>query len=209
MEAARQRDPQAFERLYALYLPRVYAYVSGRVGHRQSTEDLVADIFLKAVQALPAFQWQYEGSFAAWLFRIARNATLNYHRHRGVAEQWEEQQMRDELPAVLSEDPSPEDELLRRERADVIQRLLLSLPHRRQEIISLRFFGELRNNEIASVLGLDERTVASHLCRGLRDLHSLWLAEMEPRVLVETEPDRAEGSGATGRAGDNIGDNNG
>jgi DNA-binding NarL/FixJ family response regulator len=41
----------------------------------------------------------------------------------------------------------------------------------------LKFFGGLRNNEIAQVLGIDERTVASHLCRGLEDLHCRYVCE--------------------------------
>ncbi len=41
------RDPLAFERLYNLYFPRIYAYVCYRVGRAQDGEDLVADTFLK------------------------------------------------------------------------------------------------------------------------------------------------------------------
>ena len=45
-------------------------------------------------------------------------------------------------------------------------------------MITLRFFGGLRNMEIAALLELDERTVASHLCRGLRDLHRRYVAAL-------------------------------
>src|SRR5205823_4636798 len=76
------RDPLAFELLYNRYLPRVYAYVYHRVGDREHSEDLVADTFMKAAQALVAgrFQWRHEGSFAAWLFRIAHNAISDFDR---------------------------------------------------------------------------------------------------------------------------------
>lgn len=185
-------DPQAFEHLYYLYLPRLYAYVSSRVGHKQTTEDLVSDIFLKAVQGLPSFRPQHVNSFAAWLFRIAHNAVLNHHRDTGVTEQWEIQQAPEELYETYSGDPTPESIFLRREQAEALHRLLLRLPKRRQEIIQLRFFGELHNNEIAAVLDLDERTVASHLCRGLRDLHAAWLAETQPPATLSAEPRNKE-----------------
>jgi DNA-directed RNA polymerase specialized sigma24 family protein len=44
---------------------------------------------------------------------------------------------------------------------------------RRREIITLKFLqvASLRNREIAIVLELDERTIASHLQRGLQDLN--------------------------------------
>ena len=78
------------------------------------------------------------------------------------------------MPSIA---PLPEDELLRREEHESLLALVQKLPQRRQEIITLRFFGELHNREIAGILNLDEHTVASHLCRGLRDLHRLWLEE--------------------------------
>lgn len=171
-------DPLAFERLYHLYLPRVYRYVSYRVDEPESTEEVVSDIFLKMAQALSTFAWRHAGSFAGWLFRIAHNAVLNYHRSAGIHARWKAPVSLHDLAGLQSEGPSPEEDALRKEQSDTLRRLLLGLPQRRQEIITLRFFGELQNREIAAVLDLDERTVASHLCRGLRDLHALWLAEM-------------------------------
>ena len=48
---------------------------------------------------------------------------------------------------------------------------------RRREIVLLRFASGLRNQEIARVLNLDERTVASHLCRALEDLQQQYQRE--------------------------------
>ena len=70
----------------------------------------------------------------------------------------------------------------------MMHRMIARLPERRREIITLRFYGELRNQEIAEVLGLDVRTVASHLSRGLRDLHALWVAEAEQTALEAGAP---------------------
>ena len=57
-----------------------------------------------------------------------------------------------------------------REHVATIIASIAELAPRQQEIILLRFFGQLRNREIAAVLGLDERTVAAYLCRGLQEL---------------------------------------
>jgi RNA polymerase sigma-70 factor, ECF subfamily len=51
------------------------------------------------------------------------------------------------------------------------------LPPRRRDILLLKFFGGLRNQEIARMLNLDERTVASHLSRALDDLRRLYEPE--------------------------------
>jgi RNA polymerase sigma factor (sigma-70 family) len=72
--------------------------------------------------------------------------------------------------------------LIRQERFDILRRMIDTLPPRRQEVITLRFFGGLRNQEIAAMLDLDERTVASHLARALSDLNRRYRA-----LLVEPE----------------------
>ena len=57
-----------------------------------------------------------------------------------------------------------------------LRRLVEELPPRRREVISLKYFGGLQNREIAAVLGLDERTVASNLSRALNDLEGKYRA---------------------------------
>ena len=71
----------------------------------------------------------------------------------------------------------PTDHTLQKEKFDYLRQLIGRLSPRRQEIVTLKFYGGLRNTEIAQVLGLDERTVASHLCRALNALHSMYLDE--------------------------------
>ncbi len=167
VEKARQA-PAAFRELYNHYFPRVYAYVSYRVGRVQDVEDLVADTFLRVVERLDEFQWRGEGSFAAWLFRIAHSQVSDFYR-RGQGS--EELVTLDELPELETNELLPADAVLQREKFAYLRRLIGVLSPRRQEIITLKFFGGLCNKEIAALLGLDERTVASHLCRGVKDLH--------------------------------------
>ncbi len=161
-------DPEAFRALYELYIERVYAYVAARVDDHKDAEDIVSDVFLSLVQCFGQFHHQRDASFAAWVFTIARNAVYDYyrreHRHPAAAP----------LDALQQEYTSdvPLDMLIaQQETAREVRRLISGLPERRREIITLRFFGGLRNREIAVVLGLDERTIASHLSRGLKDLY--------------------------------------
>ena len=166
-------NPSAFRELYQHYLPRVYAYVSYRVGRVSDTEDLVSDIFLRVVERLDSFEWRGAGSFAAWLFRIAHNRVGDYYRQS----QRDNQQVTwDELPEIENNSPLPSEAILQKERFAHLRQLIASLSPRRQEIITLKFFGGLRNQEIATLLNLDERTVASHLSRGLVDLQRCYLA---------------------------------
>lgn len=167
-------EPRAFQPLYAYYFPKLYAYVSYRVGRVADTEDIVADTFLRAVERLDQFEWRGAGSFAAWLFQIARHRLADFYRQSGRSNQtvsW------DDLPDIEAHELLPADGVLRREIFAQLRQLIGTLSPRRQEIITLRFFGGLRNQEIARLLDLDERTVASHLSRGLEDLQRKYRAE--------------------------------
>lgn len=160
------KNPQAFHPLYEQYFPRVFAYVAYRVDTRQEAEDLTSIIFMKVIQSIEQFDYRGAGSFGLWLFRIAHNAVQHHYRqsyrHGTIS--------LDDLPDLDSGELSPDEALARKEQFLHLRQALQTLAPRRQEIISLRYFGGLRNQEIAQILSLDERTVASHLSRGLDDL---------------------------------------
>ncbi|MCB9437453.1 MAG: RNA polymerase sigma factor [Anaerolineales bacterium] len=164
-------DPTVFRELYAYYFPKVYAYIAYRVRRKQDTEDLVSEIFLVVVEQIRDFEYRGEHSFAAWLFRIAYNMVCQFHRQQNRTQYIP----LEDLPAMSQNDLSPDHELMKKERFALLSQLISTLSPRRQEIITLKYFGALRNQEIAQILGLDERTIASHLSRGLRELHDKYV----------------------------------
>lgn len=169
------RDPTAFTRLYEAYFPRLYAYARYRVRTDGEAEDVVADTFLRVVERLPGFRWRHEGSFAAWIFRIAHNLLVDRMRGPRPALPLEEAgEVRDRL--LL-----PDAFAVQQENFEELHALVGTLSPRRQEVITLRFFAGLRNREIAAVLQLDERTVAAHLCRALEDLHQRYEAHSQTK----------------------------
>lgn len=176
-----RKNPDAFRELYRLYFPRIYAYVAYHAGRAGETEDLVADIFVKVVESLGAFEYRGAGSFAAWIFRIAHNHIIQFYR------QHNDMISIDEVSDIHSDDLSPDQSIIRKEQFIYLRGLLETLSPRRREIITLRFFGELRNQEIATVLGLDERTVASHLSRGIEDLAQRYESELSRNSSYEPE----------------------
>ncbi len=171
-----RHEPEAFRELYRLYFPRIYAYVAGRMNRREDAEDIVADVFLRVAEAFEGFEYRGAGSFTAWLFRIARNHVSQFYRRHPVSR---EPYLFDQLPEIYSLEPSPDETVAQQESADHLRSLITTLSPRRREIITLKFYGGLRNREIAEVLKLDERTVASHLCRALADLQRKYQSEKD------------------------------
>lgn len=178
-----QNDPQAFAQLYDAYFPRMHAYVRYRVPGTQDAEDLIADVFFRALRELPQFKWRHDGSFAAWLFRIAHNLVADHYRRRASLHL--PLVTFDSIPEPVNPAPPPDEVAMQQEAFQQIRALVTTLSPRRQEIITLRFFGGLRNREIASILGLDERTIAAHVSRGLRDLQSRYTAQAQSEVAAE------------------------
>jgi RNA polymerase sigma-70 factor (ECF subfamily) len=176
-------DPRAFAPLYDHYFPRVHAYVCYRVYDPHDAEDVIAEVFLRAIRNLRGFKWQHDRSFAAWLFRIAHNRVVDHARQRkraGLALDPQE-----DLAEWADRAPLPEEVVAQQQSFQHMRALVATLSPRRQEVITLKFYGGLRNVEIARVLGLDERTVAAHLCRALQDLERKCTAPSRPEWTTE------------------------
>jgi RNA polymerase sigma-70 factor, ECF subfamily len=174
------QKPEAFRELYRHYAPRVFSYVVYMVGCKQDAEDLTADIFLKIIKAIDRFEYRGKGSFAVWVFRIAHNNVQQFYRKL----HGQDILPLDNLPEIQSSSLLPDEHLIRKEEFAHLHQILTTLTPRHREIITLRFFGGLRNQEIALMLSLDERTVASHLSRGLKELERKYQQEEQTKEKV-------------------------
>jgi len=160
VEAA-QADPARFLDLYELHFHRVWAYVIRRAANRAEAEDVTSEVFRRALENLPGYEW-VGTPFAAWLFRIAANA---------LAHRWEK-------AGRESGDPPPEvaepDEQLER-RAMVFQ-LVGRLPDVQRRVIELRYVEEKSLHEVAQELGKTEGAVKQLQRRALENLRAAWEA---------------------------------
>ncbi len=177
--AAQAGDREAFGRLYDALLPGLYGYLRVRMPSTAETEDLVSDVVLILVQKLKKFRWRHPGSFRAWVFQIARRKLADYYRRNPVLNQG-----LGENETLPDSSPTPEMHALHREmQAGVLERVG-ELSPRKREVVLLRYFGGLRNNEIAAVLGLGERTISAHLSRALHELQQGLDGDAENLLLI-------------------------
>ena len=138
-------DPRAFAPLYARYFDPVYRYCYRRLGHPEAAADAAAQVFAKALAALPRYR-EDAPSFRSWLFAIAHNVIADDLRaRRPVAPMTAVEHM----PAA---GPSPEEVVLTDEVGGTVQALLAQLPADQRRILELRLAG-LTGPEIARVLG--------------------------------------------------------
>ena len=75
--AAQQGDRESFALLYETHADRVYRYLLNRLGQPADAEDVTAEVFIRAMKALPSFKITGV-PIIAWLLRIAHNSAINY-----------------------------------------------------------------------------------------------------------------------------------
>jgi RNA polymerase sigma factor (sigma-70 family) len=156
---------QTFAGLYEQYLPKVYRYVSYRVNDVHSAEDLTSTVFEKALAKFKSFNPQ-KAQFSTWIFTIARNTLIDYYRTNRRS-----QTVTLEDPAEAGREDIGWEEAS--ERAEEIRRLnscVALLSRQEQEIIALKFGGEMNNRQIAAQLALTESNVGVILYRTVRKL---------------------------------------
>ncbi len=169
---------QAFATLYAAHHARLYAYLRYRTGDSALAEDLAAEVFVRAWTC--GDELRRPDAAIAWLFTVARNLVIDQLRR--------DRHLQMTVPLDRLPDgrhprgDAPEDDVLRDERRSLVRHGLTTLGEREREIVELRFVAELRNREIARVLGLREGTVASILHRSLRRLREQLREKEEPNV---------------------------
>ena len=71
-------DPGPFEQVYDAHVVGIYRFIYARVGNHPDAEDLTAQVFVRAVEQLDTER--APGQVAAWLYRVAQNATADYWR---------------------------------------------------------------------------------------------------------------------------------
>ena len=160
---------QAFIEAYERHYTKLFAYVYSRVGNVELAKDLTAEVFEKAY--LKGHSVREAAAYTTWLFMIAKNAVIGHYR-RQKRETNGMNKVKDSL--WLSEGSTdPEADTLRGEAVSNLMRHLRRLSDRDQELLALKFEGELSYAEISRVLSLSEVNVRVSIFRALKRLRSL------------------------------------
>ena len=151
-------DKDMLRQFYRRYADEIYLYLYSLCKSRETAEDLMQEVFLKALLSLP----DQNENLRAWLYKVARNACFNELRNRKRELQSEHiEDISASARESLQENSSDNlvDELIRSEQRRFLYEAMLKLPDRQREILELFYFSELSIKEIAENMRLTSQNV--------------------------------------------------
>lgn len=166
IEAAK-RDRRRFGPLYDRYYRQIFLFVFKRTGEEHIAGDIVAQVFLKAMNHLD--RYTYRGvPFSAWLYRIASNEVNQHFRNQknNRAVSMDKEQI--ERVVGMIDDSGEEDNS--EYYVSVMLETLQEMKPEEVQIIELRFFEQRPFKEVAYILGITENNAKVKVYRILERL---------------------------------------
>ena len=153
-------DERALEQLMQRYQGPLYGFLSRRVG--SSADDVFQETWIRIVRARERFDT--ERRFVAWLYQIANNLCRDrYRRVDAMRRAADSFRVEDETLRETPDDPALADRDSMRER-------VLALPDRLREVLVLRYYEDLGEEEMANALGVPRGTIKSRLHAAVKAL---------------------------------------
>lgn len=154
-----------FDSIYKEFQPKIHRYLSNLIGENDA-RDLSQAVFLKVSRSLANFR--EESSISTWIYRIATNTALDHSvsslsRQKDVEQLFDDDGSIDDLPDTGF--PGTDQEYIRREMNSCIRGVVDQLPENYRTTLLLSEFEELKNSEIAAILGISIDTVKIRLHR--------------------------------------------
>jgi len=169
---AQRGDMIAFESLVQMHQQRVYAHCYRLVSNSAEAEDLCSETFLRAYQHLGSLR--ADPSIVHWLLRVANNLGISALRKRGTRPTVE----LDEAREVPSTSATPEEEMIARNRQDVVRQCLQEMPPKERTAVLMFYLDGKPLEEIAKVLGCGVAGAKSRVHRARHHLKALVTAEL-------------------------------
>lgn len=163
VRAAKAGDVSAFGQLYERYRDVMYRYCLARTGAAHDAEDLVADVFLRAMQALDRYE-DRGLPFVAFLYRVARNAAIDRGRRTRP------DMSIDDLTSHPESDLNVEAEAVRSLERQALAAAMSKLKAEYREVLLLRFVEGYPAADVGRMTGRSEGAVRTLQHRALERL---------------------------------------
>jgi RNA polymerase sigma-70 factor, ECF subfamily len=185
-------NPDSMERSLALLQQTAFSFSMKVCGHREDAEDTAQETLLRTVPKLT--QFESPEALAVWLYKVARSRCLMSRRSSKFAPK-QTLSLDDLLPdrsqleaLTTSREVGPEQQLLRDENREELQRAVLKIPPDYRMVLVLHDMEEFSTDEVARITGLREGTVRVRLHRARVFLRNQLARKLKPATSSKQRP---------------------
>lgn len=160
----RNNDTKASRRFASHYSKKVYKLAFHLTSNQQDAEDITQEVMIKAIRSLLEFEGR--STLTTWLYRITVNTYLGElrknHTNRITTDM--------ELDSRPNQEPLPDEQVQNSEIGKRIENAVNSLSPTQRTVFVLKYFKQLKIDEIAEIVQIKPGTVKSHLYRAVEQL---------------------------------------
>jgi RNA polymerase sigma factor (sigma-70 family) len=161
VESHMESTAVAVSELFREHNRMLVGYLRSRLGSEQEAKEVAQEAYVRVLQL---HEPGAPGLLRAYLFKTAGNLAVDRLRHRRVRQRSEEQpQLFEELNPTGGELDDPAEQLLAREQADQLLRILQELPAKCQQVMNLHRFEGASQRDVSLRLGISERMVRRYV----------------------------------------------
>ena len=162
--AIKRGERGAWEAAYLTYGPGLMGFLTFRLGDRDDASEALSETFLRAIEKVSNLRGGAD-SFRAWLFRIARNVSIDRMRARARVTVTEDL---NEAPDVLTGGPA--DLVVAEEEAAQVRSALADLSDHDREVVWLRICVGLSSDQVGDIVGKRPGAVRMQQLRALESM---------------------------------------
>ena len=163
-------NEEAFEELLNRHKDRVFTTIYLIVKDRYTAEDLMQEVFIKAIRTIKSGRYNEEGKFLPWILRIAHNLSIDHFRKSK------------RYPMIVMEDGSSvfntldfsessiEEEHIKQDTYNLLKAYIKDLPDSQREVLVMRHYMKMSFQEIADATDVSINTALGRMRYALINL---------------------------------------
>ncbi len=138
---------KAFEKLLHLYQKPLYQHIRNIVLNHDDADDVLQNTFIKVFNNLKNFK--HESKLFSWIYRIATNEAITFINQKAKKSALTSQEMQSKLVENLQSDVYFDGNEIQLK----LQKAIIALPEKQQLVFKMKYFEELKYEEISEILG--------------------------------------------------------
>jgi len=148
----RLRNPntrqEAYRELVQAYQKSLYFHIRNIALNHDDSNDILQNTFIKVFEKMADFN--EESKFFTWLYRIATNEAVNYVNKKAKRNGFTYENFQTQIAGQLTAETYFDGDDVQYK----LQKAISMLPERQQLVFKMKYFEELKYEEIAEILGM-------------------------------------------------------